>query len=94
MRPQGDVPCFFASAQMRPHRRYSGYSDRLVDSQYTGKETKSEESSEGAITAKSRHLPARKGAHVLAHGFPLPKPETVILANQNNFSISHGIFSI
>ncbi|EGH43071.1 hypothetical protein PSYPI_12004 [Pseudomonas syringae pv. pisi str. 1704B] len=31
---------------------------------------------------------------MLAHGFPLPKPETVILANQNNFSIFHGIFSI
>jgi hypothetical protein len=49
---------------------------------------------EGAATTKSRHLPARKGAHVLTHGLPLPKPETVILANQYNFSISHGIYSI
>lgn len=40
-------------------------------------------------------LPARKGAHVHAHGFPLPKPETAVLANQNNFPmIGHGVFSI
>jgi len=49
---------------------------------------------ESAATTSAHHLPARKGAHVLAHGLPLPKPETVILANQNNFSIFHGIFSI
>lgn len=28
---------------------------------------------------------------MLAHGFPLPKPEPVILANQDNFSIFHGV---
>lgn len=29
-----------------------------------------------------------------AHGFPLPKPETVVLANQDNFPmIDHGVFS-
>jgi len=40
-------------------------------------------------------LTARKGAHVRAHDLPLPKPETVVLANQNNFSmIGHGVFSI
>lgn len=49
---------------------------------------------ESAATTSAHHLPARKGARVLAHGLPLPKPETVILANQNNFSIFHGIFSI
>ena len=46
---------------------------------------------ESAATTSAHHLPARKGARVLAHGLPLPKPETVILANQNNFSIFHGI---
>lgn len=40
-------------------------------------------------------LTARKGAHVRAHDLPLPQPETVVLANQDNFSIiGHGVFSI
>lgn len=40
-------------------------------------------------------LTARKGAHVRAHNLPLPQPETVVLANQDNFSmIGHGVFSI
>ena len=44
------------------------------------------------LPPKHVQLPARQGAHVHAHGFPLPEPEAVVLANQDNFSmIVHGV---